>query len=273
MNLETIDEFLSLKARSTIDAYFTFLSKGFDLIDPVQMEIPKEKMGELNEYFGTDKIAYQVATTTFISEIFHIVETYLKSNLLRSGIYLLYPSIDKYPEQKERLDKFNREQKTLLEKTLADFGSAVFKKKENKIEQISSVLGHQLFTDDKDLLVNSISCAEALYRLEKYVNWQIADDVKERFRLFIENRNQIIHFNKLSNLTFSAQHSLFVLLNLSTSNKEVYPLFSLLRDHTEGRLENFNILSQEILYNNHVPKVLDKIKNSINSLIPKEIKK
>lgn len=51
MNLEKIDEFLSLKARSTIDAYFTFLSKGFDLIDPVQMEIPREKMGELNEYF------------------------------------------------------------------------------------------------------------------------------------------------------------------------------------------------------------------------------
>ena len=275
MNLNTIDDFLYLKAKMAIDAYFLHLKKGFKLINLEDKEIPKEKEHLIKKYFGANSIEYQVASTTFISEVFHIIETYLKSNLLRVGEYLIYPSIDRYPENKEKLDNYNLEQKSGITKILVDLAKATVKKKEDRVQQISKKIGHQMFSDEKDILVNSVTCSEALYRLEKYLKWNISIEVKERFKLFIENRNEIIHFNRLTNLTFAASHSLYVLSTFSSSNQELYPKFSLVNGYLEKNLEQFNILTQEILFNIDIYKVIVKAKENakvINDTINKLIK-
>ncbi len=199
MNLTTIDEFLYQKSLSTLKSYFDYLQKGFKIIDIAKKEVPKEKENLLIEYFGKDVIAYQVVSTTFVSEIFHIVETFLKSNLYRSGEYLIYPSIDKYPENKEKLDNYNKNQKEKIRQVIVDHTKAVLKKNDKRLEVLSKKLGKAMFLEDKEILVNSITCSEALFRLEKYLNWTVSSEAKERFQLFIENRNEIIHFNKLTN--------------------------------------------------------------------------
>lgn len=269
MNLTSIDSFLFLKAQKTIDAYFDYLNKGFEIIDIEKKEIPKEKEHLIKEYFGRENIEYQVATTTFVSEVFHVIETYLKSNLLRVGDYLLYPSIDKYPESKEKLNSFNQTQKAEITKILIDFTQAISKKKENKMEEISKRIGHLLFNEEKQIIVNSISCSEALYRVEKFLQWNVSIETKERFKLFIENRNEIIHFNKLSNLTFTAAHSLFVLNTFATTNPIVYPQFCKINEYLGERLELFNILNQEILFNIDRFKVLQNLKENVAILTEK----
>lgn len=262
MNLDTIDEFLFTKAKKTIDSYFLYMEKGFQIIDPETKEIPKEKEHLIHEYFDKKAIEYQVTSTTFVSEIFHIVETYLKSNLLRSGEYLIYPSIDKYPENKEKLEKFNRTEKNEVTNVLVDLAKAVVNKKENRIQELSKRMGHIMFSEPSELLVNSISCSEALYRLEKFLNWKISNEVKERFRLFIENRNKIIHFNNLTNLTFACSHSMSLVISLSNSNPEIYPLFSTILDYVENKLDLYNILIQEILYNVEIEKAFNKVQDN-----------
>lgn len=266
MNLDTIDEFLFIKAKNTIDAYFLYMDKGFQIIDPEAKEIPKEKEHLIHEYFGKKTIEYQVIATTFVSEVFHIVETYLKSNLLRSGEYLIYPSIDKYPEHKEKLEKFNQTEKKEITSFFTDFAKSVIHEKENRIQELSKKVGHLLFSEPKELLVNSITCSEALFRLEKFLNWKISDETKERFRLFIENRNEIIHFNKLTNLTFACSHSMSVLVSLSGSNPDIYPLFSTIPDYLKDKLDLYNILIQEILLNVEAEKALSKAKDNAKAV-------
>lgn len=266
MNLETIDEFLLVKAKKTIDAYFLYMDKGFKIIDPKAKEIPKEKEHLIHEYFGKKAIEYQVVATTFVSEIFHIAETYLKANLLRSGEYLIYPSIDKYPEHKEKLEKFNETEKNEVTNVLVGFAKAIVHKKENRIQELSKRIGSIMFSEPKELLVNSITCSEALFRLEKFLSWEISDEAKERFRLFIENRNEIIHFNKLTNLTFACSHSMSVLISLSGSNPDIYSLFSTIPDYLKNKLDLYNILIQEILFNVEVEKVLNKAKDNAEAV-------
>lgn len=266
MNLDTIDEFLFIKAIKAIDAYFLYMDKGFQLIDSKAKEIPKEREHLTHEYFGKKAIEYQVVATTFVSEVFHVVETYLKSNLLRSGEYLIYPSIDKYPEHKEKLEKFNETEKNEVTNVLVGFAKAIAHKKENRIQELSKRIGRIMFSEPKELLVNSITCSEALFRLEKFLNWEISDEAKERFRLFIENRNEIIHFNKLTNLTFACSHSMSVLVSLSGSNPEIYPLFSTIPNHLKDKLDSYNIIIQEILFNVEREKVLSKTKDNAKAV-------
>ncbi|GEM_PF-3492734 len=266
MNLETIDEFLLIKAKNTIDAYFLYMEKGFKIIDSESKEIPKEKEHLIHEYFGKKAIEYQVVATTFVSEIFHIAETYLKSNLLRDGEYLIYPSIDKYPEHKEKLEKFNETERYEIKNVLVGFAKAIVHKKENRIQELSKRIGRIMFSEPKELLVNSITCSEALFRLENFLNWKISDEAKERFRLFIENRNEIIHFNKLTNLTFACSHSMYVLISLSSSNPTIYSLFSTIPDYLKDKLDSYNILIQEILFNVEVEKVLNKAKDNAEAV-------
>lgn len=266
MNLENIDEFLFIKAKKTIDAYFLYMDNGFQIIDPKAKQIPNKREHLIHEYFGRKAIEYQVVSTTFASEVFHIVETYLKSNLLRVGEYLLYPSIDRYPENKEKLEKFNQTEKNEITNILTGFAKAIVQKKENRIQELSKKIGHNMFSEPKELLVNSITCSEALYRLEKFLNWKISDETKERFRLFIENRNEIIHFYKLTNLTFSCSHSMYVLVSLSGSNPEIYPLFATIPDYLKDKLDSYNILIHEILFNVEIEKALNKTKDNVKAV-------
>lgn len=266
MNLETIDEFLFIKTKKTIDVYFLYMDRGIQIIDPDTKEIPKEREHLTHEYFGKKAIEYQVASTTFVSEVFHIVETYLKSNLLRNGEYLIYPSIDKYPEHKEKLEKFNETERKEVTNVLVGFAKAMILKKENRIQELSKRIGRIMFSEPKELLANSITCSDALFRLEKFLNWEISDQAKERFGLFIENRNEIIHFNKLTNLTFACSHSMSVLISLSGSNPEIYPLFSTIPDYLKDKLDLYNILIQEILFNVEIEKVLTKAKDNAKAV-------
>ena len=275
MNLESIDEFLYQKSLLTLKSYFGYLNKGFELIDSKSKEVPKEKEHLITEFFGQEVIQYQVISTTFVSEIFHIVETYLKSNLFRAGEYLTYPSIDKYPEHKEKLEKFNESERKKIANTLVNFVKAVKNKKDDRLKELSKTLEQTMFQEEKEILVNSITCSEALFRLEKYLNWKITDEAKERFRLFIENRNEIIHFNKLTNLTFACSHSLYVLVTLASSNPTLYPMFSSIIEYLKEKNELYNLLIQEILFATETYKALDKVKENskvVNEALAKNIK-
>lgn len=259
MNLASIDDFLYQKSLMTLKSYFNYLEKGFKLIDIDKKEVPKEKEHIITKHFGKDVIPYQVIATTFVSETFHIVETFLKSNLFRNGEYLIYPSIDKYPDNKEKLDNYNKTQKEKIKQVMVDHTKAFLKKSDKRLEGLSKILGKAMFLEEKEILVNSITCSEALYRLEKYLNWTVSADAKERFQLFIENRNEIIHFNKLTNLTFSCSHSMYVLASLASSKPELYPKFSTITDYINKYIVLYNILIPEILFATETYKALEKI--------------
>lgn len=64
---------------------------------------------------------------------------------------------------------------------------AIVKKKEGRVTEISKKLAKGLF-EEKNILLNSVTCSEAIYRLEKYLKWTITEEVKARFALFMENR-------------------------------------------------------------------------------------
>jgi len=266
MDLETIDDFLYTKSKYTIDNYFLYLNYGLELIDIKSRDIPKKKNPLIEKYFGKKNIDYQVVCTTFINEVFHITESFLKSNLYRAGDYLIYPSMDKYPIHKLSLEKYNQDQHNEIQKVLAEHAKAVVKNKNDRIDSLSKKVGEALFIENKEILVNSISCKESLFRLEKYLNWTISDEVKQRFKLFVENRNEVIHFNKLTNLTFASSHSLFVLLHICKSNIELYPKLALIYDYLEPKLDFYNILIQEILFTTEMSKVLNRVKENAKSI-------
>lgn len=266
MNLTTIDDFLYQKTLSTLKSYFKYLQKGFKIIDIEKKEIPKDNEHLIIKHFGKDVIAYQVASTSFVSEIFHIVETFLKSNLFRSGEYLIYPSIDKYPDNKEKLDNYNKVQREKIKQIMVDHTKAFLNKNDDRLKALSKTLGETMFLEDKDILVNSITCSEALFRLEKYLNWTITDEAKERFKLFIENRNEIIHFNKLTNLTFACSHSMFVLVSLASSKSDLYPKFSSTIDYLNNYLNLYNVLIPEILFATETYKALEKVKDTAKDI-------
>ncbi|KAF9657921.1 hypothetical protein ABHQ57_08820 [Tenacibaculum sp. ZH5_bin.1] len=267
MNLETIDEFLFFKGKITIENYLSYLKKGLDFVKNNEIDDNEELQKLIEKYYSNESIYYQVISTTFVNEVFHIVETYLKANLISDGEYLIYPSIDKYPEHKEKLIKHNENQRKNISNVLTSFTKAVLKNKELRVEQLSKDVGKIMFQEEKEILVNSITCSESLYRLEKYLNWDISKEMKERFKLFIENRNEIIHFNKLTNLTFSCSHSLYVLLSIASSNTQNYPLFSKIINLITDIEKEYNLLIHKILYNSDTYKALDKISNNSENLI------
>ncbi len=267
MNLETIDEFLFFKGKITIENYLSYLKKGLDFVKNNEIDDNEELQKLIEKYYSNESIYYQVISTTFVNEVFHIVETYLKANLISDGEYLIYPSIDKYPEHKEKLIRHNENQRKNISNVLTSFTKAVLKNKELRVEQLSKDVGKIMFQEEKEILVNSITCSESLYRLEKYLNWDISKEMKERFKLFIENRNEIIHFNKLTNLTFSCSHSLYVLLSIASSNTQNYPLFSKIINLITDIEKEYNLLIHKILYNSDTYKALDKISNNSENLI------
>lgn len=266
MNLETIDEFLFVKGKITIENYFNYLKKGLNYIKDNEIENNDEFKKIIDTYYSNKSIIYQVISTTFVNEVFHITETYLKSNLISSGEYLIYPSIDKYPENKEKLIRYNENQRKNISIILKSFTKAVLKNNNHRVKELSKDLGKKMFQEEKEIFVNSITCAESLYRLEKYLNWNISTEMKERFKLFVENRNEIIHFNKLTNLTFSCSHSMYVLLSIASGNSKKYPLFSKITDLIKGSENEYNLLIESILYNSDTYKALDKISNNSENL-------
>ncbi|WP_440066494.1 hypothetical protein [Tenacibaculum discolor] len=265
--METIDEFLFFKGKITIENYLSYLKKGLDFVKNNEIDDNEELQKLIEKYYSNESIYYQVISTTFVNEVFHIVETYLKANLISDGEYLIYPSIDKYPEHKEKLIRHNENQRKNISNVLTSFTKAVLKNKELRVEQLSKDVGKIMFQEEKEILVNSITCSESLYRLEKYLNWDISKEMKERFKLFIENRNEIIHFNKLTNLTFSCSHSLYVLLSIASSNTQNYPLFSKIINLITDIEKEYNLLIHKILYNSDTYKALDKISNNSENLI------
>lgn len=260
MNLTTTDEFLYIKSKKTVENLFSYLKNGFDIIDQEAKEIPVEKEPDLHRYFDENNIEYQVICTTFISEIFHVIETYLKTILYEKGEYLIYPSIDKYPESKEKLVNYNVKLDKEISSFLHDLTKSIKNDKEDRIAHLTKQIGKILYAEQKDILVNSISCSEALYRIEKFLNWEISEEVKERFKSFTETRNEIVHFNNISNITFAISQGLFVLARFSVSYPKMFPKFSTVNQFLEPELGNFNILIQEILLNiDTYKKVIPKI--------------
>ena len=249
MKTEQIDEFLFIKAKGALDRFFEYIQPGLDLSIRKELTQSSEEIIEGFKQYGKDVVLFQVNASSFILDIFHSIELYMKSVLFKNGEYLVFKSIDDYPKDKLKWIKRKKERQETIETLHKKMLLASEKGKEDRANKLAKELGPLMINEKENLLVHSVSATEAMHRLAYYLNWDIAEDFKKRFDTLVDCRNDVIHFGAFDNISFACSAAISCLSSLSKSlPKENYPMFSTLADDIKTRLPAYNEFIQYVKY-------------------------
>jgi len=266
MDINKIDDFIYLKTRKALDAFFDYLKPAFDIVKNQGLSLHSDSEKELLKDYNKDNLLYQINSTSLIIELFLVIELFIKTELFKSNECFLYRFLEKYPEEKKKENE-------LLEKRRNEFDQLKIKmaasmKNDNK--ERFNVLANEFVASIFDIRLSnefiSVSVNEALNRLINYLNWNISDEFLRRFNRLIYCRNEIIHFGNFNNLTIGVSSAMSIIHSLALgakneNQKGFYKHFSQIPDEYAEQIKNYNEIFQHIYLHEYWNKIIENSKD------------
>ena len=261
VNVNKIDEFLYKKSKIGIDRFFSYLSPIMELAKQNNNDLSKceKERDELLKSFNNSNVDYQIEASTFIIELFHVLEIYLKAVLYINGEYLIFKSIDDYPKQKAKLEADSKKKEEILKSLYGEVKKAVRKGKEDRAAKIAKQFAPMLIESDVDITF-SVSPLESMNRLINYLKWNVTEEMYNKYKSLIECRNEVVHFAIFRNVTLSCSLVLSLIFSFSKSLPNKFPMFSKIIEEYSSHTDSFSESIIHIGWGEAVDVITEKAK-------------
>jgi hypothetical protein len=272
MDLSTIDEFIYLKAKNVLQEYFNYLKPGLDYAKAGKLNFDSSEEKACTTRYNRSVLLYQIKSSGFILDAFFIIELFMKSALFRKDKWLVFDSIDRYPEAVKKWEVQRTERKASIDKLINTILGSLKGKDNKTAEKCAEKLVPFLFASESEeyIVDHSIDPQTALNRLIYCLNWRLTPKVVTLFTQLYNCRNEIIHFGIFDNISNGCHEALRTLMLFSGMQIVEYPQFSKIHNEFKPFLEPYKELWELIVLRESLPQITDKLINSLKKVLPSE---